>query len=128
MNYIINPWWFYFINIIDSFNIFLLIITVLSGFIIIVFSILYIYGLGEGIDYGENDPNYKRSLKIKKPLRILIIVFIILILLVIFIPSKQVLVQMQVAKFATYENAELTMEAIKNATDYIIEAFKEIKW
>ena len=43
----------------------------------------------------------------------------------IFIPSKRTLIEMEVAKHATYENMEIVEEKIKDATDYILEKIQE---
>lgn len=61
--------------------------------------------------------------KVFKPL---FIVSITLIALSIFIPSKETLLSVMVAKFATYDNTQWTADAIKSTVDYIIEAFKAI--
>ena len=47
-----------------------------------------------------------------------------LIILTILIPSKETMIQMQLAKFGTYENAGKAIEAIQDATDYILEHLK----
>lgn len=45
----------------------------------------------------------------------------------IFVPSKETLLSIMVAKFATYENAELTVAAIKDAVDYIVASIASLK-
>ena len=41
-------------------------------------------------------------------------------------PSEKRLIEMQIARFATVENAEWALDAIKSATDYIVSAIKEL--
>jgi hypothetical protein len=71
-----------------------------------------------------DDEDKKAFWKIAKKL---IILCIVLWIVCIFIPSKETLIEMQVAKYATYENAEWTVENVKQAVDYIINALKELK-
>ena len=44
-----------------------------------------------------------------------------------FVPSKEALIEMQVARFATYENAEWTLDTVKAAVDYIVESIKSVR-
>ena len=37
------------------------------------------------------------------------------------------MIEMQIARYATYENAEWTVDAIKNAVDYVVQAVKSLK-
>lgn len=116
-DYIVNPMWFYWLHLVDElrelcFGIFLVyIIVVIIGFI---------YLLIEG-DYLRDET----ISKIKHvAIRISIIAMTIL-MVGIFIPSKRTLIEMEVAKHATYENMEIVEEKIKDATDYILEKIQE---
>ena len=78
--------------------------------------------------FGEDDEDYKVGcmyLKISKKLLLLVIVFF---LLTVFIPEKKTLIEMFVAKIATIENCELTLDGIKYVLDYIVIKMTEIKW
>ena len=46
---------------------------------------------------------------------------------IIFIPSKTTMTEMLIAKYATTENAELGVNAIKNLVDYIVSAMQSVK-
>ncbi len=46
---------------------------------------------------------------------------------VVFIPDKQTMIEMLVAKTATVENAEWTVDAVKQAVDYIVSAIQTLK-
>lgn len=48
-------------------------------------------------------------------------------ILLIFVPTKSTFIEMQIARYATVENAEWTVETVKSAVDYIIEAIKQLK-
>ena len=116
--YIINPSWFYWLNVVEGAGIVVTILAMMA-------TILCVLGLP--MYYGEevyNDEDKKAFWKIAKKL---IILCIVLWIVYIFIPSKETLIEMQVAKYATYENAEWSVEAIKQAVDYIINALKELK-
>ena len=45
----------------------------------------------------------------------------------VFIPSRETLIEMQIARFTTVENAEWALDAVKSATDYIVSAIKELQ-
>ena len=116
--YIINPSFFYWVNVIQGMSIVVLLFAVMA-------SILCLFGLP--IYYGEEvytDEDKKAFRKIAKKLLILCTVLWIVYIL---IPSKETLIEMQVAKYVTYENAEWTVENVKQAVDYIINALKELK-
>lgn len=117
MNYIINPSWFYWLNVVDGLKVVLLAITIVGGIVGVCAALC-------GIDDWISDKEVKKLRKISK---ISIIIFLVCIIAFIFIPSKQTLIEMQVAKFATYENAEWTVDTIKSAVDYIVEAVESIK-
>lgn len=50
----------------------------------------------------------------------------ILFITYVFIPPRETLIEMQIARFATVENTEWALDAIKSATDYIVSAIKEL--
>ena len=47
--------------------------------------------------------------------------------MLVFIPNKQTIIEMMIAKKATYDNVSWTIEQVKEAVDYVISAIKEIK-
>lgn len=111
-NYIINPMWFYWISVFECAKLVSVIAAVLFaayGCTVIVF----------WDDCLTKRPSAKR-------ITMLFVGTVVSVLLAIFIPSKETLISMMVAKFATYENAQWTADAIKSTVDYIIEAFKTI--
>lgn len=63
----------------------------------------------------------------KKILKYSIVVIIIGSLLCVFIPSKDTLLSILVAKYLTYENATWTLESVKEAVNYIINAVAVLK-
>ena len=118
MNYIINPAVFYWMSVIDSILFLAVGSAVLSGVAAVILFCIKTFD-----DYLDEDDEKKIS-KYIKPLSIVCIVSLIV---TIFAPSKNTMIQMLVAKCATYDNANWTLETIKSAVDYIVEAIKSLK-
>lgn len=116
--YIINPSWFYWLKVVDNISIVLIVFAVIATAATAVG--LPAYWFDDVFDEAEE----KQFRKIAKGM---IVGVVILWLLVVFVPSKSTLIEMQIAKYATYENAEWTIESIKSAVDYIIDAIKSLK-
>lgn len=116
-DYIVNPMWFYWLHLVGElrelcFGIFIVyIIVVIIGFI---------YVLVEG-DYMKDEAIEKIK---RTAIKITIIAMIVLVIGIV-IPSKGTMIEMEVAKHATYENIEMVEEKIKDATDYILEKMQE---
>ena len=55
-----------------------------------------------------------------------ILLTIISFSLAVFIPSSQMMIGMLVAKYATYENVDLTVEGVKSIIDYITQALQTL--
>ena len=116
MDYIINPMWFYWLQIVDSIQGLFCIVAIASGVISLILLAFYVASVFEGCEYEEDS---RKQLKgIIKPL---VICFIIAITATVFIPSKQTLIEMEIAKHATYSNVESVKEQIKDAADYILD-------
>ena len=110
MNYIIHSVWFYIISIVDALKGLSVVVAILS--ILIACSLLY-------DSLTETEENKKKRFRVAKKLFIVCIVFT---LLSIFIPNKNTLMQIMIAKYATYDNASATIQTVQNAADYIIES------
>lgn len=63
----------------------------------------------------------------KKIFKYSVITIIIGSLLCVFIPTKETLLSILVAKYLTYENATWTLESVKEAVNYIINAVAMLK-
>ena len=118
MDYIIDPSWFYWISVLDAVKATLIASTILSA---LAATILAGFVFGDSWGDEDEERNCKRALKIS------IVVLAFSIVGVIFIPSKQTMIEMMVARCATKENAQITVDALKSAVDYIIEAIKSVK-
>jgi hypothetical protein len=118
MNYIINPSWFYWIKVVDTLRMTFIVLGILGIFASVIGLPIY---WGDAV-YDEADKK-----RFKKIARGVIIPTVVLWLLIIFTPSKETLIEMQIARYATYENAQWTVESIKSAVDYIVEAVKSMR-
>lgn len=126
--YIINPSWFYWLNVIDTIGTFFGVIVVFSIGGTIASTIGYLICHGSIADYPDYSDGEKAILPVwKRILKISIITAAVAGVFLVFIPSKNTLIEMQIARYATYENAEWTVETIKAAVDYIVEAINSLK-
>lgn len=116
MNYIINPSWFYWINVVDNFRVFSIVCAIVCG----ACCLLMIIPISEEYDDSEIAKWEKRQ-------KICFILCVILSAVLVLIPSKNTLIEMMIAKQATYENAQWTLETLKSAVDYIVNAIKSVK-
>ena len=115
MNYIIDPRIFYWISVLSSLKV--VCIVVLIGTMI---GSAIVIAMISG-DFSYDDEEQKTQ---KKILTALLVAAIVSILGVVFIPGKETMIEMLVAKMATEQNVELTAEAVKKIVDYIIQASK----
>lgn len=113
--YIINPAWFYWVSVVDA----------IKAIMFIIAAILLI-GVGIALFISMIDADFDKDENKKTMLKVAI-VGIVCLIIAIFIPSKQILIEMQIAKYATWENAEWTVDAIKDTVDYIVDAIGSIK-
>lgn len=128
MNYIINPSWFYWLGVVES----------MRGFMLAVF-IVSIVGIGAALiiipvdvklirDYPDMCDFEKKTVQFfTKALKFAIGVCIVTVLFLVFVPSKETLIEMMIAKQATYENATWTVDALKSAVDYVVQAIQSLK-
>ena len=119
MNYIIDPMWFYWVGVVDWLKGAVLAIAIIGT---VVAFIRFVTSMADK-DW-DSESEHKQKMK---SARALCGIALIAFMVSAFIPSKQTLIEMQAAKFATYENAEWTVETIKQAVDYIVEAIGSLK-
>ena len=115
MEYYISPSWIYWINVVGSLRVlFISLMVICGGCAIIVFPIAITEDLMEASTF--------------KKLEITVcIIFMLSLFCIVFVPSKEVLIEMEVAKLATKQNVELTVESLKSIVDYIIDAVAKLK-
>lgn len=129
---VINPMLIYLMDISDALKTIGMVVFMIAAFVI---AIPFIVGAFEylcSMPYGENDPDYKKSLKIlamaKKNLQSkAFIILIVSFISATFVPSKDTIYKMMVANMVTYENVNFASETIEDAFDHVIDKFNELK-
>lgn len=127
MNYIINPSWFYWLGVVNS----------MRGFMLAAFVVAIIIGVSLIVipvnvkliqDYPSISDDERKAVRFfTKALKVGIGVCIVAGLFLVFVPSKETLIEMMIAKQATYENATWTVDALKSAVDYVVQAIQSLK-
>lgn len=116
MKPIINPWLFYIVDVIGSFQI----LSILIALLIILSSAIEIVKYDEAMD--ELD-----KVKAIKTIKKKVIVIALLITFAIFLPSKKTCYQMMIASQVTDNNIQKAEDVIKGSVDYIFEKINEGK-
>ena len=126
-NYIINPAVFYWMNVLNIVHILTIVVFSLGlilTFIGITCDIIYMYNFKNYPHACEHDGEVAKIWH--KVAVIASVVSVISGLIMIFVPDKTTSIEMLVARTATYENAQLTVQGIKEVVDYIVQAIKSI--
>ena len=122
MTPIINPIWFYLMNVCENLVEWFAIISVVMGFIAIGLALIIFL-------YTSNDNNSTESELFKWCTKHLKRVTAILGVCIIFstvIPTEDTLIKMFIAKTVTYENVEDAKQEAVDLVDYIIEKVNEL--
>ena len=123
-NYIIDPNAFYWMNV---FGIMQTILGVFGGACAIAFVCFLI---GWTYNSWEAKRGYESNLFYLKECRkwaiITGIVGFVLITASIFIPGRTTSIEMMIAKAATFDNVNWTVQQVKDVVDYIVQAIKDI--
>ena len=128
MNYIINPSWFYWMGVVHSMRGFMLTAFIVAIIVIGVALIIIPVNVKLIRDYPSISDDERKVVRFfTKALKVSIGVCVIGGLFLIFVPSKETLIEMMIAKQATYENATWTVDALKNAVDYVVQAIRSLK-
>ena len=128
MNYIINPSWFYWLGVVESMRYFMIAAFIISIAAIIVAIIIVPVDMRMIRDFPDMSDDERKSVQFfTKVLKAAIWALVISGLILMFVPSKETLIEMMIAKQATYENATWTLDALKSAVDYVIQAIQSLK-
>lgn len=119
MDYIINPAWFYWIEVANTIK------GISIGAIVTLFIACIILAIVVAMDraFGEDTEGKVHSAIFCKCL----IALAVFTLVCVLVPSKRTLMEMQIARLATRSNVDLTIDKVKEIVDYIINAMKELK-
>ena len=142
MTYIINPWFFYFVNLLGSFWTLISIVLFLAIIGAVGFSVwwlmetynsdFFVHDDDNEHDDNEHDDNESPFAKFcKKMIKVSVIVTIISAVLMVAVPSEEAVNKMMISSFITKENVEKikeeTKEGAKEIVDYIAEKAIELK-
>ena len=128
MNYIINPSWFYWLGVVNSMRGFMLAAFIVAIIVVGVALIIIPVNVKLIRDYPSISDDERKVVRFfTKALKVSIGVCIVAVLFLVFVPSKETLIEMMIAKQATYENATWTVDALKSAVDYVIQAIQSLK-
>lgn len=128
MNYIINPSWFYWLGVVESMHHFMVAAFIVSIAVVVVSAIIIPMNISMIREFPDMSDDERKTVQFfTKALKIAIGVLAISGLVLVFVPSKETLIEMMIAKQATYENATWTLDALKSAVDYVIQAMKSLK-
>ena len=117
MHYIINPWVFYLLGLVDSIGVVCVVFLFLFGIIFGVYAIIWLVEF-----YGDDE--YLTPMWILKKWKVPLILTIALL---VFMPSEDTIYKMMIASQVTTENVNTAKETIQDVADYIVDAVKEIK-
>ena len=115
MTPIIGPKLFYLIGLIDRASQ----IIGLGGALLC--AAIVICGIIHFLSYDEDwyDPDEGRELRKRLPIRAMVIALVVCALLMMLLPAKEDMIAMLIAKYATAENINAVIDAIKNAAQEI---------
>ena len=123
-NYVINPQVFYWINVLSILQTVFAVIGSLfvTGFICLVIG--WIYNAIEAKNGYEDNEVY---MKVCRTWAIVTgVICFIMITASIFIPGRTTSIEMLIAKTATFDNVNWTVQQVKDLVDYIVHAIKGI--
>ena len=124
---IVNPMWFYYLQLVEQAGFICAVVTVMFGAIIICGLIFHIVTYINEYDMSFTDEEITPlSTRIKSFIKVPMTLFIIALIIGAVIPTKETLVSMKIAEYATYENVDIATEKIKDITDYIFEKIDEL--
>lgn len=128
MNYIINPSWFYWLGVVNSMRGFMLAAFIVAIIIVGAALILIAWYTDMIREFPTMCADERKAVRFfTKALKVGIGVCVIAGLFLVFVPSKETLIEMMIAKQATYENATWTVDALKSAVDYVVQAIQSLK-
>ncbi len=110
---IINPIWFYLIQVSNSFKIASGVGAAILGVVA-----FFIFAASQETYYEETEEKYIKVCKL------CIKVAVILLVLAVVLPSQETCYQMLIASQVTTENINTLIDTVKNCVDYIVNALK----
>ena len=115
MEPIINPWIFYFADILNAFSILFTAIGIIGLFTSTIILITIF------VDFDDGSIEARR---LEKLLKNLLFICSTVLIIGVLLPTKETIYKMLTAKYLTSDNINLGIEQIKSMIDYIAEKLK----
>ena len=122
-NYIIDPSVFYWLHTLSDLKTLATVLAVFLNIGTLVLAGMWIYNYFEFAEY-ELDRNKHYYVLCRRLTFIVGIVGILCLLAAVFLPDVQTSTEMLVARTATYDNVNWTVEQVKEVIDYIVKALQ----
>ena len=123
MDYIINPMWFYWVRAIANIGVFMCIVGIIGAILSLVMFFICLCGDDGYLSEDEKNKYERRKRTAVKATG----AFVIIMFMSTLVPSEETMYKMMVAKYVTHENLSLSVDAIKEAVDYIVEKIGALK-
>lgn len=119
---LINPMWLYWLDVLENI-VFIVGLVMIISFLIIVFLIVVIVATYDNYRNEDEEKNYKIMIKDTK---LAVCIWTSILFISAFVPSKDTLIAMFIAKNITVEKVVQGKEVVKDSIDYIFEKIKEV--
>lgn len=119
---IINPMWLYWLDVLESVKGMCLILIVVSFFIIG----FYIMVIGATFEEYRDEDKEKKFKNLVSKTKLAVCIWVSVLFISAFVPSKDTLIAMFIAKNVTVEKVVQGKEVVKDSIDYIFEKIKEV--
>lgn len=129
MNYIVNPMWFYWINVLVRID-FIIGLFIFILILILGISSFYIFfAYSEYLEWNNRETEETEQIKFFKKLfswfKLGLISLFISTIILVAIPSETTIYKMMVANYATTDNVDVVLEKITQGVDYIFDKIEE---
>lgn len=116
MNYIIDPAWFYFAGVLGKIS------EISFGFALVSFFGAVVFAVCGFLETDKNlrKTSYRLAVRLTIAAAVCFLVYIV-------VPSAETMYEIMIARIATYDNAEWTLDTIKTAVDYIVQQIASLK-
>lgn len=118
MSYYINPIWFYLVSVSESLKFLFTAIAIVGAVMGLGIYVCYTIDMDEEEATEDVESMRRRGKRI-------ILCAMVSVILAIFIPSEKVCIEMLIASQVTRENAEVTVNEVKEVVDYVIDKIND---
>lgn len=118
MEQIVNPAFFYWASVFNGLKIAFLVLTIIC--IVILATMLFYYD-SEYCGWYDDDED---AIAFRKNMKRIAVASMVMVVIIIFVPSKQTMIEMQIAKMATGDNISAVIQKITEVAKEIIESAK----